>query len=106
MAETPERKVKRKVVEILKSMGAYYTMPVATGFGNVGVPDILVCYKGRFIGIECKANGGKPTKLQLANLQAIRDAGGQAFIIDEHNLFSLNQLMESHHEDQVASHGS
>lgn len=106
MAETPERKVKRKVVETLKSMGAYYTMPVASGFGNVGVPDILVCYKGRFIGIECKANGGKPTKLQLANLQAIRDAGGQAFIIDEHNLFSLIQLMESQHEDQTTVDGA
>lgn len=106
MAETPERKVKRKVIDILKSMGAYYTMPVASGFGNAGVPDILVCYQGRFIGIECKANGGKPTRLQLSNLQAIRDAGGLAFIIDEQNLFSLKQLMEVCNEHETSRKGS
>lgn len=106
MAETPERKVKRKVIDILKSMGAYYTMPVASGFGNAGVPDILVCYQGRFIGIECKANGGKPTRLQLSNLQAIRDAGGLAFIIDEQNLFSLKQLMEICDEHETSRKGS
>lgn len=89
MAETPERKVKKKVIEYLKSIGAYYAMPVASGFGNAGVPDILCCYRGKFIGIECKANGGKPTRLQLSNLQSIRDAGGLAFVIDEHNLSTL-----------------
>lgn len=93
MADTPERKVKKKVIDFLKSMGAYYTMPVASGFGNAGVPDILCCYEGKFIGIECKANGGKPTKLQLSNLQAIRDAGGLAFIVDEHNLNQLGELI-------------
>lgn len=93
MADTPERKVKKKVTEFLKSVGAYYTMPVASGFGNAGVPDILCCYQGKFIGIECKANGGKPTRLQLSNLQAIRDAGGLAFIVDEHNINQLGELI-------------
>lgn len=93
MADTPERKVKKKVTEFLRSVGAYYTMPVASGFGNAGVPDILCCYQGKFIGIECKANGGKPTRLQLSNLQAIRDAGGLAFIVDEHNINQLGELM-------------
>lgn len=93
MADTPERKVKKKVTDFLKSVGAYYTMPVASGFGNAGVPDILCCYQGKFIGIECKANGGKPTRLQLSNLQAIRDAGGLAFIVDEHNINQLGELI-------------
>lgn len=95
MAETPERKVKTKVINFLKSIGAYYAMPVASGFGNAGVPDILCCYRGKFIGIECKANGGKPTRLQLSNLQAIRDAGGLAFVIDEHNLSTLFEEMRN-----------
>lgn len=83
MADTPERKVKKKVIALLKARGAYYAMPVASGFGNAGVPDILACYRGRFFGIECKAGGGKATALQLSNLKQIDQAGGIALIIDE-----------------------
>ena len=96
MADTPEKKVKKKVIEILKSYGAYYAMPVASGFGNAGVPDILACHLGQFIGIECKANGGKPTKLQVSNLQQIEEAGGRALIIDEAALkeLKLQEILE------------
>jgi Holliday junction resolvase len=93
MADTPERKVKKKVIEILKEKDAYYSMPVASGFGNSGVPDILVCYGGTFFGIECKANGGKPTKLQLSNLAHIKRAGGVALLIDEGNVQELGQYL-------------
>ena len=95
MADTPERKVKKKVTNILKTAGAYYTMPVTSGFGNSGAPDILVCYQGVFFGIECKANGGKPTKLQLSNLAQIKQAGGVALLIDETNIELLNQYLQS-----------
>jgi len=93
---TPEGKVKAKVKKVLLEMGAYYATPVGTGYGNAGVPDFLVCVRGRFIGIECKANGGKPTALQLKNLADIETAGGLAFIIDENNVTELrNFLLES-----------
>ena len=52
---TPEAKVKAKVKAILKNLGAYYVMPVTSGYGNSGAPDFLVCIRGKFIGIECKA---------------------------------------------------
>lgn len=94
MADTPERKVKKKVIDILKEAGAYYAMPVASGFGNAGVPDILACYRGTFFGIECKANGGRPTKLQLSNLAQIKRAGGVALLIDENNIEYLNQYLQ------------
>ena len=54
---TPEAKVKKKVVAILNDHGAYYFYPVTGGYGRSGVPDIVACHGGRFIGIECKANG-------------------------------------------------
>lgn len=109
MADTPERKVKKKVVELLKSRGAYYAMPVASGFGNAGVPDILCCYKGRFIGIECKANGGRPTALQLSNLKQIKDSGGVAVIIDEESLKqrTLETILERiDHEHETLKDGT
>ena len=86
MADTPERKVKKKVIAVLKGFKAYYAMPAGTGFGNSGVPDILCCFGGRFIAIECKAGKGKTTKLQDSNLEAIRNAGGIAMVVNEDNV--------------------
>ncbi len=92
---TPESKVKAKVKKILLDLGAYYSMPVTGGYGNSGVPDYLVCHNGRFYGIECKANGGKPTALQLKHLDDIRKAGGVALVIDETNVETLRKEIEN-----------
>ena len=72
MAATPEKKVKAKVVEILKAHGAYYFFPATFGMGRSGVPDIVRCYKGMFLAIECKANGNKTTALQDREIEAIK----------------------------------
>jgi len=90
---TPERRVKNKVKAVLTHIKAYYAMPIGTGYGNAGVPDFLVCYKGIFIGIECKANGNKPTALQIKNLKDIEEAGGQVLVIDESNVDQLLKLI-------------
>lgn len=92
---TPEAKVKKKVRALLETHGAYYAMPMTGGYGSSGVPDFLVCHKGRFIGIECKANGGKPTALQLNNMKRIELAGGTAVVINEDNMNDLVKLLES-----------
>lgn len=89
MAMTPEGKVKKKVVDILKAAGAYYFFPATGGFGRSGVPDIIVCFNGQFIGIECKAGNNKTTALQENELQKIRDAGGNAFVVNEESLNAL-----------------
>ena len=95
MAQTPERAVKTKVVAQLKTLGAYYFYPVTGGFGASGVPDIVGCYKGKFFGIECKANGNKPTALQTLNLEHIAAQGGIALVIDETNVADLKGMIEN-----------
>jgi Holliday junction resolvase len=85
MASTPEKRVKEKVVAILKSEGVYYFFPATHGYGRSGVPDIIACVNGHFVGIECKAGGNKPTVLQERELTAIRDNGGVAVVVDEMN---------------------
>ena len=93
MAATPEAKVKAKVVKLLKEHGVYYFYPVTGGYGGSGVPDIIACHRGRFIGIECKAGKNKPTKLQERNLTQIKDAGGITLVINEDNLADLGQIL-------------
>jgi hypothetical protein len=90
---TPESKVKKRVKEILKNLGAYYVMPVTGGYGNSGAPDFLVCYQGKFIGLECKAGKGKVTALQQRNLDLIDNAGGWSFVINEENVEQLVNLV-------------
>jgi Holliday junction resolvase len=86
MARTAEGRVKDAVVKILKARNAYYFFPVTGGFGRSGVPDVVACYEGRFIGIECKAGTNKPTALQLAELAKIDKAKGVTMIVNENNV--------------------
>jgi len=96
MADTPEKKVKKKVVEILKQYGAYYFYPVTGGVGASGVPDIVACCNGRFLGIEVKADAKKrgPTALQQKNLNQINTTGGVGVVIDANNLDELEEVMK------------
>ena len=93
MGMTPEAKVKKQIRTILDRVGAYYSMPIGSGFGNAGTPDFLVCHKGLFIGIEAKAGRGKPTALQEHNLKRIMEAGGEAMIVNEKNVDTLEELL-------------
>ena len=92
MARTPEAKVKKKVTQHLKTLGAYYFYPVTGGFGRSGVPDIVACYKGLFFGIECKAGKGKLTALQQKNLDDIKAAGGADMVVNENNVDDIPSM--------------
>ena len=94
MADTPEVKVKKKVVAILKEYRAYYFYPVTGGYGGSGVPDIVGCYRGTFFGIECKAGNNKPTALQQKNLDNIKAMGGVALVINEDTLEDVRIMMQ------------
>lgn len=89
MAQTPERKVKDAVVVVLKKYGIYYFSPPSNGFGRSGIPDIIACFRGRFIAIECKAGNNKPTALQVRELERIALARGVALVIRENNVSDL-----------------
>ena len=91
MAKTPEKRVKDACVEVLKAFGAYYFFPVMGGYGRSGIPDIIACYKGYFIAIECKAGFNKTTLLQDKELAAIATAGGITLVIREDTVELLQQ---------------
>jgi hypothetical protein len=88
-----EKWVKAQVVKMLKELDAYYFYPVASGYMRTGVPDIVACYRGRFLGIECKANGNRTTEIQDRNLVAIKKNGGIAVVIDENKLDQLREML-------------
>lgn len=90
-----EKWVKQQVVKMLKERHLYYFFPIAGAYTSIGVPDIVTCIRGRFVGIECKAGSNRPTELQLRNLEAIRDNGGIAMVVTENDLETLEQRLET-----------
>jgi hypothetical protein len=93
---TPESKVKEAVKKILQELNAYYCMTNTGGYGNSGPPDFLVCYQGRFYGIECKAGNNQPTALQLHHLSEIRRTGGKSIVINEETIAGLKALLQEY----------
>lgn len=94
MAQTPEGKVKAAVRKLLAEFGVYYFSPAANGFGRAGIPDIICCFGGRFIAIECKAGKGVTTALQDKELTAIRTAGGMTMVVNETNIQELKEKLQ------------
>ena len=76
-----EKTFENKVKKFLMSQGAWHVKFFANSFTKSGIPDILACVNGYFVGIEVKAQNGKPSDLQLYNVRKIREAGGFAIIL-------------------------
>ena len=98
MAATPEAKVKAAVRRLLDKHGAYYAMPIGSGYGNAGVPDFLCCVPtpqgvGVFLAIEAKAGINKPTALQERHLDKIAQAGGVSMVVNEEGLAGLDAVL-------------
>lgn len=68
-----ESAIQTKIMTYLKSVGAICNKTI--GMSKAGWPDIICCYKSRFLGIEVKRPGGKPTKLQEFKLNELKSAG-------------------------------
>lgn len=78
---TPEKRFETKVRKFLEERGAYVVKYFGCGFSQAGVPDLLCCYKGRFIALEIKSEKGHPSDLQLFNVRKINEAGGMALVL-------------------------
>ena len=50
-------------------------------YGTAGIPDLIICYKGRFIGLECKVGKNTATALQQQTIRQILKAGGYAVVV-------------------------
>lgn len=86
---TPEGKVKKKLLDFLKSLGGdcFFYMPVQNGMGQSGIPDIMAIIKGVPFAFECKATPKQhPTVLQAYALDRIHRARGFAWIVDNESV--------------------
>jgi hypothetical protein len=73
--KTPEGKIQAKIIKYLKEKKIFHFRYNAVS-SSFGLPDLILIYNGRFIGLEVKTETGRPTELQLRMQIAIRMAGG------------------------------
>ena len=90
-----EKTFENKVKLYLKQKGAYFIKTHGDRFSKVGVPDLIACYKGLFIGIELKAPNGKPSELQLYNLREIEKSGGISYLLYPKDFEKFKKDLES-----------
>lgn len=82
-----ERDVVASIKKYLASLGSdiFFWKEHGGPYGTSGVPDIICCYKGRFLGLEVKLPSGKLTELQKRAIEKINRAGGIACRVENVN---------------------
>lgn len=108
--QTPEGKVKKRLLKILQSFGedCFYYMPVQNGMGQSGIPDVMAIIHGHAFAFECKATSkDQPTTLQAMALNRIHNALGIAWIVDIDNIDLVETTLkeanwETHNDKEQA----
>ena len=84
-----EKNFENRVKKFLEAENCWFVKFFANAYTKAGIPDILVCCNGYFLGVELKAPNGKPSELQKRNIQKINEACGIGVILypDQFNDF-------------------
>lgn len=77
-----EKSFENRIKKFLEEKDCWYVKYWGGGlYTKTGIPDLLVCCGGKFIGIEIKAPNGKPSPLQIYNLKKIDESGGFGILL-------------------------
>lgn len=94
MAE--EKQFENKIRKFLETLPKEWHFKHWAGqYSKAGIPDIIGCINGRFVGIEVKATKGKPSMLQIRNIKQINAAGGYARVIYPEQFDELKEDLSS-----------
>ncbi len=78
---TAEKAFETEIKRFLDSHKIWHVKYFANRNTKAGIPDILACVNGYFVGIEVKAQKGSPSALQMYNVRKIRESGGFAVVV-------------------------
>ena len=73
-----EAVLQRQIIKHLRGMGAWVFNVHGSPYQQVGVPDLLVGYEGRFYAMEVKRPGGILSPVQAKVIEEIRASGSVA----------------------------
>lgn len=100
-----EKNFENKVKVFLSEQGCWTLKTWSNGVQRAGVPDLLVCCNGNFVGVELKAPNGKVSEIQKWNLCKIKESGGYAILLypDQYEIFKNFILALNAGKDDIAS---
>lgn len=87
-AGTPKEKM------IVKQTGWFFKH-WAGPYSPSGIPDIICCVNGKFVGIEVKADDGHASELQKRNIDLINKSNGIGLIIYPKDFEMLKSLLNA-----------
>jgi hypothetical protein len=93
-----EKTISAKIIKALRETAGPdgWFVKIPGGPSLAGIPDILGCYRGRFVAFEVKRPGGSygVTERQQHHLNMIAQAGGVSAIVDsvEGALEAISQI--------------
>jgi hypothetical protein len=77
----PEARLSRQIRTELQKRGAWGFKIHGGPTMMVGLPDLIFCYRGRFVALEVKMPEGVVSKIQRRRIAEIREAGGHAYVV-------------------------
>ena len=104
-----ESSITRTIQKYLQKTGAWEYKTMGSPYTRTGVPDLLVCYKGVFIGLEIKVPGEDPTKIQQFEIAMIKKAGGISLSVSclrtvQDIIEKIDTMKEGKHETNLSRH--
>lgn len=89
-----EKDITNKILKFLKEQPCCFAFKEFGGlYSTAGIPDILCCYKGKFVAFEVKTPKGKLSKLQKITIQKIKNAKGNAYKVT--SLEEVKKILEN-----------
>lgn len=76
-----EKLFENRIKTYIDELGGWHVKFFANRMTKSGIPDILACVGGYFVGIEVKAQNGHPSELQIHHCKKIRESGGFSYIV-------------------------
>lgn len=91
-----EKQFENKIKLFLKKEGCWFIKYWGGApYTKSGIPDLLICCNGYFLGIEVKAAEGKPSELQLWNIEQIKKSGGIAMVLYPKDFEDFKTLIQN-----------
>ena len=78
-----ESNITKSILKYLRGLDGCFAWKEHGGmYGTTGIPDVICCYQGMFLAFEVKRPGNKPTMIQQAMIDKMRQAGGKVYIVN------------------------
>ena len=102
MSEKLEKHFENKIKRFLNTLpNTWHFKHWAGPYSPSGIPDIIACVNGRFVGIEVKKDSGKVSKLQERNIRLINNANGVGVILYPNDFENFKKMIMKLVKDEV-----